>query len=125
MLAWACYAAYTARSTHSSNPRNHTLNKGELAHALAREVFFGQQGLFRERDYLSQLNRATCMRLMINAIVVWNTRYMLVALDRLRSHGTAITDADLQHLTPLLWEYITFHGSYHFDLGEPGRRGGL
>lgn len=58
---------------------HHTLNKGELLHALAREVFFGQQGLFRERDYLGQLNRATCMSLIINAIVVWNTRYMLVA----------------------------------------------
>lgn len=36
-----------------------------------------------------------------------------------------INDADLQHLTPLLWEHITFHGSYHFDLGEPSRRVGL
>lgn len=50
---------------------HHTLNKGELLHALAREIFFGQQGLFRERDYLAQLNRATCMSLIINAIVVW------------------------------------------------------
>lgn len=30
---------------------HHTMNKGELLHTLAREVFFGQQGLFRERDY--------------------------------------------------------------------------
>lgn len=37
---------------------HHTLNKGELLHSLAREVFFGQQWLFRERDYLSQRNRA-------------------------------------------------------------------
>lgn len=33
-----------------------------------------------------------------------------------------INDADVQHLTPLLWEDIMFHGSYHVDLGEPGRR---
>jgi TnpA family transposase len=63
---------------------HHTLNKGELLHALVREVFFGQQGLFRERDYLGQLNRATCMSLIINAIVVWNTRYMMAALEHLR-----------------------------------------
>lgn len=104
---------------------HHTLNKGELLHALAREVFFGQQGLFRERDYVGQLNRATCMSLIINAIVVWNTRYMMAALDHLRNTGVVIHDADLKHVTPLLWEHITFHGSYHFDLGEPNRRTGL
>jgi TnpA family transposase len=104
---------------------HHTLNKGELLHALARDVFFGQQGLFRERDYGGQLNRATCMSLIINAIVVWNTRYLLVALDHLRDTGYPVTDDDLKHVTPLLWEHITFHGSYHFDLGEPQRYGGL
>ena len=28
-----------------------TLNKGELLHSLARDLFFGQQELFRVRDY--------------------------------------------------------------------------
>jgi len=27
-------------------------------------------------------------------------------------------------VTPLLWEHITFHGSYHFDLSEPQRQNG-
>jgi TnpA family transposase len=104
---------------------HHTLNKGELLHALAREVFFGQHGLFRERDYDGQLNRATCMSVIINAIVVWNTRYMHAALTHLRAHGYPIHEEDLQHVTPLLWEHITFHGSYHFDLDEPDRQPGL
>jgi len=30
------------------------LNKGELLHSLARDLVFGQQGLFRERDYEAQ-----------------------------------------------------------------------
>lgn len=98
---------------------HHTLNKGELLHALAREVFFGQQGLFRERDYAGQLNRATCMSLIINAIVVWNTRYLLAAVEELRRQGMVITDGDLGHLTPLVWEHITMHGSYHFDVHVP------
>ncbi|KPV54725.1 hypothetical protein SE17_01910 [Kouleothrix aurantiaca] len=80
--------------------------------------------MFRERDYLSQLNRATCMSLIINAIVVWNTRYMMDAIDHLRLTGYPINEADLQHVTPLLWEHITFHGSYHFDLSEPQRQNG-
>lgn len=104
---------------------HHTLNKGELLHALAREVFFGQQGLFRERDYEGQLNRATCMSLIINAIVVWNTRYLMAALDELRRQGMTVNDSDLPYLTPLLWEHITFHGSYHFDLRAAQQQAGL
>lgn len=50
---------------------------------------------------------------------------MIAALDHLPSHGMVIADADVQHLTPLLWGHITFHGSYHVDLGEPSRRVGV
>lgn len=102
-----------------------TLNKGEALHSLARELFFGQQGLFRERDYEAQLNRATCLSLLINAIVVWNTRYMSAALEHLRSSGHEVDEADLEHLSPLLSEHINVHGSYHFDLSGPSRRQGL
>ena len=101
------------------------LNKGELLHALAREVFFGQQGMFRERDYESQLNRATSLSLLINAIVVWNTRYMMAAIEHLKSTGYPVLEEDLAHLSPLLWEQINLHGSYHFDLSAPRKRRGL
>jgi hypothetical protein len=70
--------------------------------ALTREVFFGQQGLFRERVYLSQLNRATCISLIIDAIVIWNTRYMMAALDRFRHSSFPVHDDDLKHITPLI-----------------------
>src|SRR5207244_8290931 len=125
-LVFKTIAALTYISDEDYRRRiHHTLNKGELLHALAREVFFGQQGLFREREYESQLNRATCMSLIINAIVVWNTRYMMKALAHLRQKGYPIQEADLAHLSPVLWEHITFHGSYHFDLLGPSRLTGL
>lgn len=102
-----------------------TLNKGEALHSLAREVFFGQQGMFRERDYESQLNRATCLSLLINAIEVWNTRYMMAALEHLRATGYQVNDSDLTFLSPLMWEHINMHGTYHFDLSAPAKRKGL
>ncbi len=95
-----------------------TLNRGETLHALARELFFGQQGIFRERAYEAQLNRATCLSVLMNAIIVWNTRYMMKALDHLRATGYPVNDADLTYLSPVLWDHITFRGSYHFDLGK-------
>lgn len=50
---------------------------------------------------------------------------MRAVLEHLLSQGMVINEADLQHLTPLRWEHITFHGSYHVDLREPSRRAGL
>jgi hypothetical protein len=93
------------------------LNKGEVLHALAREVCYARQGIFRERDLESLLNKASCLSLVINAIVVWNTRYMMAALDHLRGTGYPVRDEDLAFLSSLIWEHINMHGTYHFDLG--------
>jgi TnpA family transposase len=96
---------YALRYISDPDYRRHigrTLNKGESVHALAREVFFGQQGLFRERDYEAQLNRATCLSVLLNAICVWNTRYMMKALDHLRATGYPVNEADLMYLSPIL-----------------------
>ena len=60
------------------------LNEGEAVHCLARDVAYGQRGVLTDRDFASQLNRATCLSLLLNIIAVWNTRYMQAALDHLR-----------------------------------------
>ncbi len=101
------------------------LNKGELLHSLARDLFFGQQGLFRERDYEAQLNRATCLSLLINSIAVWNSRYEMAALQYLKDNGHQLSEEDVSYLSPLLSKHINIHGTYHFDLGAPERREGL
>lgn len=101
------------------------LNKGESLHSLARDLFFGQQGLFRERDYEALLNRATCLSLLINAIAVWNSRYEMAALEYLKETGHEFDEKDVSYLSPLLSEHISIHGTYHFDLGAPDRRDGL
>lgn len=88
-------------------------------------VFYARQGVFRERDLESLVNKASCLSLIINAIVVWNTRYMMAALDHLRSTGYPILEQDLSYLTPLIWEHINMHGTYHFDLVDASRRQGL
>jgi len=101
------------------------LNKGELLHSLARDLFFGQQGLFRERDYEAQLNRATCLSLLINSIAVWNSRYEMAALEYLKENGHEFSEDDVSYLSPLLSKHINIHGTYHFDLSAPERREGL
>ncbi len=90
------------------------LNKGELLHALARVLFFGQQGRFTQRDYEAQLHRATALSLLINALVVWNTCYLAASAERLGG----VMDAIWSHLTPICWEHIQLVGHYNFAVPE-------
>lgn len=100
------------------------LNKGEAVHSLAREVAYGQLGILTERDFAGQLNRATCLSLLLNVIAVWNTRYMQAALEHLRGNGYVVRSSDLAHLSPVISAHILLHGTHHFDLQAPKRRQG-
>lgn len=68
------------------------LNKGEAMNALARAIFFGKHGELRERALQDQLQRASALNILINAISVWNTVYLGKATDLLRSKGALRED---------------------------------
>ncbi len=85
---------------------------------------YGQRGVLTDRDFASQLNRATCLSLLLNIIAAWNTRYMQAALDHLRATGYPVQDSDLEHLSPITSAHINVHGSHHLDLQAPKKRKG-
>ncbi len=90
------------------------LNKGEHLHSLARDIAFGRQGRLHDRGYEAQLNRASALSLVINAIAVWNTRYFEQAQAKLTQQGIPVPEEVWQHLSPLQWAHIHLNGSYHF-----------
>lgn len=90
------------------------LNKGEAMNALARAIFFGKHGELRERALQEQLQRASALNILINAISVWNTVYLGKATELLQSKGMLREDL-LKHISPLGWEHINFLGEYRFD----------
>lgn len=52
------------------------LNRDESRHALARYVFFADQGTFKTNDYEEIMNKASCLSFASNAMVLWNTEQM-------------------------------------------------
>ena len=64
------------------------LNKGEAMNGLARALFFGKRGEFRERGIQDQLQRASALNILINAISVWNTVYLSEVQRNLRKGMT-------------------------------------
>jgi len=51
----------------------------------------------------------------LNAVVLWNTRYMDAALSALRACGYSVRDEDVARLAPLGFRHITFLGRYAFS----------
>ncbi|MGM0878172.1 MAG: Tn3 family transposase [Bacillota bacterium] len=91
------------------------LNKGEAMNALARALFFGKRGELRERALQDQLQRASALNIIINAISVWNTVYLTEATKVMSEKGI-LQDQMIKHISPLGWEHINFLGEYTFDL---------
>jgi TnpA family transposase len=92
------------------------LNKGEALQALARALFFGRSGEFRDHHLEDQMHRASCLMMLISSISAWNAVYIDKALAHLRSIGEAVSEEYLSHISPLAWEHINFLGRYSFDL---------
>ena len=101
------------------------LNLHEGRHSLARALFYGKKGEVRKRYREGQEDQLGALGLVVNAVSLWNTRYMNLALDSLRAEGFEIADEDIERLSPLRHEHINLLGRYHFTLAESIRKGKL
>lgn len=90
------------------------LNKGEAMNGLARAIFFGKQGELREQTIQHQLQRASALNIIINAISIWNTLHLTKAVEYQKQSGS-FNEELLHHMSPLGWEHINLLGEYHFN----------
>ena len=78
--------------------------------------------LFRNRPQEDQLG---ALGLVVNAIVLWNTLYMAVALKELSRGGFAVYPEDVARLSPLIRRHLNFQGRHAFVLPEAVAQGQL
>lgn len=99
------------------------LNRGEARHELVgRCLFFANRGEFRTGDAEEIMNKASCLSLLSNAVLVWNTLRITEIVNQLRAAGHAIADQDLARVSPLMHAHVIPNGTYRFsDEEEPGR----
>ena len=106
--------------------RIHTqLNRGEQRNGLARRVFYGRGGALHQHYVSGQENQLGALGFVLNAIVLWNTLYLDAALDEIRHSGLPVDEADIAHLSPLIYEHIRIEGRYQFSLSPDLTRGRL
>ena len=94
------------------------LNRGEFRHKLARRLFFANQGAFQTGDYEEMMNKASCLSLLCNAVLVWNTVHMSRIIEQLRATGVSITDEEVALISPLAYAHVIPNGTYFFDQGR-------
>jgi TnpA family transposase len=104
---------------------NLQLNKGEQLHSLRQFIHFANEGKIRTHLEEEQINAASCLNLVVNAIILWNTVYMQAIIEQLRKEGYPVNDDDLKHLGPARYEHINPYGHYTFNVQQESERKGL
>jgi TnpA family transposase len=101
------------------------LNRSESRNKGARAVCHGQRGEIRKRYREGQEDQLNALGLVLNAMVLWNTMYMNIALEHLRESGFEVRPEDVARLSPLETKNINVLGRYTFALPESIARGEL
>lgn len=100
-------------------------NMQEARHGLARAVFGGRRGELHQPYRTGHEDQLGALRLALNGITLWNSRYLGLAVEHLRAEGYAARDEDLERLSSLRFEHIHLEGRYAFTLAEAVKQGGL
>ena len=126
-LGRALKSLYLLRYSHDLELQAHMqlqVNRGEGRHQLARRLFFANQGAFQTGDYDEIMNKATCLSLLSNAVVVWNTVQMTQIIAQLRASGETITDDELARVSPMAFAHVIPNGTYFIrGTTSPNRQG--
>ena len=91
------------------------LNRGEARQDLAQWLFFADQGMFRSGDYYQMMNRASCLSVLSNAVLVYNTLRIGRVLERAKAQGQEFTPEAVAHVSPLVRRHVIVNGTYDFS----------
>ncbi|CAG6393616.1 hypothetical protein SCOCK_210056 [Actinacidiphila cocklensis] len=98
-------------------------NLQEGRHALARKIFHGRAGQLYQRYQDGMEDQIGALGLVLNALVLFNTRYLDAAVTQLRADGFEVRDEDVARLSPFVRHHVNMLGRYSFQL--PDLPGGL
>jgi TnpA family transposase len=98
------------------------LNIGESRHSLARKILHGHRGDIMQPYRAGQEDQLGALGLVLNAVVLFNTRYIDLAITALRAQGYPVRDEDAARLSPLGHAHINMLGRYTFPPPSSAQR---
>lgn len=91
------------------------LNRGEYRHKLSRWIFFANQGEFQTGDYEEIMNKASCLSLVSNAVLYWNTPKIGNIVEAIRKQGALVDDETVARISPLPFKHVIPNGTYFIN----------
>lgn len=91
------------------------LNKGEYRHKLPRWIFFANQGIFTTSDFEEIMNKASCLSLVSNSILYWNSVKIEKIINQLKAQGEEIEDEVLARISLLPYKHVLPQGTYFVE----------
>ncbi|WP_307800958.1 transposase [Actinomadura violacea] len=98
---------------------NRQLTVQESRHKLARDVCHGKRGTIHQAYRDGMEDQLGALGLVLNAIVLWTTRYIDAAVAQLKAEGHEIRDEDIARLSPLKHRNLNLLGRYSFTASTP------
>ncbi|MGI8846886.1 MAG: Tn3 family transposase [Candidatus Dormibacteria bacterium] len=94
---------------------NRQLTVQESRHRLARKIAHGNRGQIHQAYREGQEDQLAALGLVLNAVVLWNTRYLDAIVNDLRAKGFSVRDVDSARLSPLGHAHLNCLGRYAFS----------
>ncbi|MFE4752408.1 Tn3 family transposase [Streptomyces mirabilis] len=96
---------------------NRQLTGQESRQTMARAICYGKRGRIQQPFRRGKKDQLATLGLVLNAVVLWNTRYLDAAVTALREAGTKVRDEDL--MSPLKARHLNVLGQYSFCPAVP------
>jgi hypothetical protein len=90
------------------------LSRGENYQQLRRAVSYANFGKLRFKTEHDQQIWSACSRLITSCIIYYNAVILSDLLQLKERQGDARQVALLEHVSPVAWQHINFHGRYEF-----------
>ena len=100
-------------------------NKGEALHDLRASLMIANKGQLRRKRGDELVNQASCLTLVTNAVILWNTVSMAEAIAQRKREGYPVHESALAHIWPTRYAHLNVYGRYHFNMEEARARKGL
>jgi TnpA family transposase len=100
---------------------NRQLTVQESRHRLARAICHGKRGQIMQAYREGQEDQLAALGLVLNAVVLWTTRYLDAAVAQLEADGHLIEEADKARLSPLKDKHVNVLGRYTITPSQPAR----
>ena len=96
----------------------------ESINSVARLIFFGKQGRLNESTIERQLEKVSCLNILLSCLIIWNSRYLEKVYKEVKDEPWFDMD-EFKRVSPLGTRHINFLGRYILENVEISSNDGL